>query len=546
MRGCEDQHRAGVDGEEEMEIKRFLADDVREGMLSVRNLLGPDAVILSNRRMGNRIEILATKEFDAESIDLRHGRKKRPAVEVSDVGRQDRTFANDSLRPKDAAIAPERAARLTSSDLETSEAQSRRGLDQRGLTARSTGASSLSQNLSAIAAADRTNQRRNEVPLEAKESAHIDRGQVTGESRKSDQEYAAYQPGNQPNRLGMKDMKLPDEGRNVASDRPAPASPKAIPTLNPATRLMNLSQELIEIKTLLKRELGRLRTLPGQQQIDENEIRGVLMDLGVMGSALTELTEAMVELEFDAQSDDANLPAMSRCDMMKRVVADRIKVTGEDLIQGGGIYAVIGASGVGKTTTVAKMAARYAIQHGRSSVALITTDAFKIGGQDQLATFGKLLGIGVHTATDEEQLIDVLKRSMDKQLVLIDSAGMSERDVNMNKHLSRIKMHGGYARNILVSSATSLPGLAGDVVEHYAHAPIHAAVLTKLDEAANLGSGLSTMVQTGLHLAYCCDGQSLSDIHLADITVLLKQAFAKIREVRDIDIEMPEVVQQHA
>ena len=84
---------------------------------------------------------------------------------------------------------------------------------------------------------------------------------------------------------------------------------------------------------------------------------------------------------------------------------------------------MIGASGVGKTTTVAKLAARYSLLHGRSSIGLITTDAFKIGGQDQLATFGKLLGITVHAAHDEDQLTDALKRNMDKQLVLIDSAG---------------------------------------------------------------------------------------------------------------------------
>jgi flagellar biosynthesis protein FlhF len=207
---------------------------------------------------------------------------------------------------------------------------------------------------------------------------------------------------------------------------------------------------------------------------------------------------------------------------------------------------MIGASGVGKTTTVAKLAARYSLLHGRSSIGLITTDAFKIGGQDQLATFGKLLGIAVHAAHDEDQLTDALKRNMDKQLVLIDSAGMSARDVRMNRHLARIKMHGTFAKNILIASATSQPGLADVVLEEYAHASVHGAVLTKVDEAVNLGPGLSTLVQKAVPLAYSCDGQGLADIQVAHLTSLLKEAFTRVREARDIEFESHEVQQQHA
>jgi len=177
---------------------------------------------------------------------------------------------------------------------------------------------------------------------------------------------------------------------------------------------------------------------------------------------------------------------------------------------------------------------------------LISTDAFKIGGQDQLATFGKLLGISVQTAHDEEQLTFALKQNMDKQLVLIDSAGMSERDVRMNQHLARIKMHGGYAKNLLIASATSQPGLADVVLSEYAHAPVFGTVLTKIDEAVNLGSGLSTLLQTAVPMAYSCDGQSLSDIQLASVAALLKEAFARVREARDIEFETHEVQQQHA
>jgi len=316
--------------------------------------------------------------------------------------------------------------------------------------------------------------------------------------------------------------------------------------LSAADRLTGLGEELIELKSLLRKELTRLRSLQGRDTPIEIQCKELLTEMGLGHSAVERVMDVLTDaIDVEAASGAVN-ESTSRCQRVHAALLASIQVTDRDLIQSGGVFSVIGASGVGKTTTVAKLAARYALLHGRASVGLISTDAFKIGGQDQLATFGKLLGISVQTAHDEEQLTFALKQNIDKQLVLIDSAGMSERDVRMNQHLARIKMHGGYAKNLLIASATSQPGLADVVLSEYAHAPVFGIVLTKIDEAVNLGSGLSTLLQAAVPVAYSCDGQSLSDIQLASVAALLKEAFARVREARDIEFETHEVQQQHA
>ncbi|MEL0297979.1 MAG: hypothetical protein VXA98_08485, partial [Gammaproteobacteria bacterium] len=320
----------------------------------------------------------------------------------------------------------------------------------------------------------------------------------------------------------------------------------AVPLLGAAQRLTGLGQELGELKTLLRKELTRLRSLQGRELPFETHCKEVLMEMGFSAQAIEQVIEALADEKETVSASLGEGASVGACQRVHDALARSIQVVDRDLIGAGGVFSMIGASGVGKTTTVAKLAARYSLLHGRSSIGLITTDAFKIGGQDQLATFGKLLGIAVHAAHDEDQLTDALKRNMDKQLVLIDSAGMSARDVRMNRHLARIKMHGTFAKNILIASATSQPGLADVVLEEYAHASVHGAVLTKVDEAVNLGPGLSTLVQKAVPLAYSCDGQGLADIQVAHVTSLLKEAFTRVREARDIEFESHEVQQQHA
>jgi flagellar biosynthesis protein FlhF len=319
--------------------------------------------------------------------------------------------------------------------------------------------------------------------------------------------------------------RLPGLAAKTVEPRQVVAAPKLQEISGLGTETLNgLQQELGNLKTLLVGELAKLRAERSDSQEAVIQARLRLSELGLNPFSLDQLMG-----DFDAQRFEACESVVNQWQQLLELVGSQLKSVDEEVIDAGGVFAVIGTTGVGKTTTVAKLAARYALKHGRESVALITTDAFKMGGQDQLLTFGKLLNIPVAVAVDAEQLTDALKRAMDKKLVLIDSAGMSERDIKLNRHLSRIKMHDAYPKNILIVSATSQLGLAEQVISQYDHAKVHAAILTKTDEAINLGSGLSTLLKSQLPLAYSCHGQGLSDIRLAKITSLLADAFAMMK-----------------
>lgn len=473
-----------------MEIKRFLADDVREGMLSVRSLLGPEAVILSNRRVGQKIEILATNQFDADALEVSDVSKKSK-VEVSD-------FGGASERESAVLPAPEAPpAAVSMQDGAPAAPIEEAGLALAGAKSLSAPAPNLSQ-----------------APVAGNVSLS---NRVLGE-------------------------RLPGPGPKTVEPRQAVAAPKLREISGLGTETLNgLQQELGNLKTLLVGELAKLRAERSGSQAAVTLARHRLSELGLNPFSLDQLIG-----DFDAQRFDACESAFDQWQQLLELVGSQLKSVDAEMIDEGGVFAVIGATGVGKTTTVAKLAARYALKHGRESVALITTDAFKMGGQDQLLTFGKLLNIPVEVVVDAEQLTEALKRAMDKKLVLIDSAGMSERDVKLNRHLSRIKMHETYPKNILIVSATSQSGLAEQVVSQYGHAEVHAAILTKTDEAINLGSGLSTLIKSQLPLAYSCYGQGLSDIRMAKIASLLADAFAMMKTAEVAESTTNRDVQIHA
>ena len=215
-----------------------------------------------------------------------------------------------------------------------------------------------------------------------------------------------------------------------------------------------------------------------------------------------------------------------------KLLAQLVPVAKDDLLEQGGIVSLVGPTGVGKTTTIAKLAARFALRHGRRSVALVTTDSYRIGAHEQLRTYGRILGVPVQVASDCDELKNVLAHNHNHKLTLIDTAGVSHRDLRLTEQLATLKVRNARIKNYLVLSATGQRSLQDDVIRSFRQAGLHGCMLTKVDEAVSLGEILSVLIQHKLPIAYVSDGQKVPDnLHAARGKLLVREAVKLMQAV---------------
>ncbi len=201
-------------------------------------------------------------------------------------------------------------------------------------------------------------------------------------------------------------------------------------------------------------------------------------------------------------------------------------VASDEMIEKGGIYALIGPTGVGKTTTTAKLAARCVIRHGADKVALLTTDSYRIGGHEQLKIYGQLLGVPVRNIKDTEDLHLTLSELRNKHMVLIDTIGMSQRDHMVAEQIAMLSNCGADVKRMLVLSAASNGKTLDEVISAYQKNGIYGCIITKVDETASLGVALDAVIRRKLMLHYVANGQKVpEDIHAANARYLLHRIF---------------------
>ena len=216
---------------------------------------------------------------------------------------------------------------------------------------------------------------------------------------------------------------------------------------------------------------------------------------------------------------------------IKQVLKRNVRVAGaaDDIVVKGGVYALIGPTGVGKTTTTAKLAARAVVRYGADKVALLTTDSYRIGAYEQLKIYGKILGVAVHAVKGADDLRLTLAALRHKHLVLIDTVGMGQRDERVTEQSEMFDAAG--VQRLLVLNATSGGETLEDVVRMYHSNKVIGCIATKLDEAINLGAVLDVVVRHRLVMYFMANGQRVpEDLHLVNIDVLLHRAFKPAEE----------------
>ena len=243
---------------------------------------------------------------------------------------------------------------------------------------------------------------------------------------------------------------------------------------------------------------------------------------GMLNAGFSPLLSRRLVDKLSAKSDyDQSLKqAMSILAFNMRTAAS------DDMIEKGGIFVLTGPTGVGKTTTTAKIAARCVIRHGADKVALLTTDSYRIGGHEQLRIYGQLLGIPVRTIKDTDDLQLTLSELNNKHMVLIDTVGMSQRDHMVSEQIAMLSNSGADVKRLLLLSAASNGNTLDEVIAAYKKNGIYGCIITKVDEAASLGVVLDAVIRHKLTLHYVANGQKVpEDIHSANPRYLLHRIF---------------------
>ncbi len=464
-----------------MKIRRFVAEDMRTALTQIKEELGPDAVIMSNKKIPEGVELMAAVDY-SQSIP--------------------------SAQPEPAHIQSK-----------TSAVPSRVTEDTVSLTSRSVPAG---QNNDSVAP-DSLQALLNRKVQHSQQSASSEPQQTNGVASP---DYSIEEQFKSFTERLVQSTQSPSEDltqQNMASDTSEPfdstvakRAPESSPSVN-MDDFNKMKEEMASIRQLLEHQVSGLMW---QDMAQRDPGRAVLINK-LMALGISEQIADQIAGYIPSQTSESQ--AMKHA---LSLLSQQLNTTQNDIIKRGGVISIVGPTGVGKTTTVAKLAAKFAQLHGSDQVALISTDTYRIGGFQQLETYGKIIGCQVKLAKDAQGLDQLLAQLSTKKLILIDTAGMGQRDMRLAEHLSSLVSNSRVRiRNYLVLAANTQANVMQENVERFKKIPLCGCIYTKLDESLSVGEMISTSIQNGLPIGYLTDGQRVpEDIKVANAEKLVSLA----------------------
>ena len=463
-----------------MNIKRFTARTSREALTLVRQALGVDAVVLSTKPCADGVEVLAMAPDGMQHIERMATPATAPLRAFVATRQSERVGATPSAEPmrETPAGVDEDVAQLSMSTLSFQDYVRERMLRRRQA---SMAGNADAANAPAAQAAP-TPPRRPPQP-----AAPAVRAAAELRERPPLREEIAPPPATDTRRAA----ELQWHDAPGLSDNAATASRR---------EQQDVLSELRSMKGLIEDRFGALAFMEKlQRQPAHARLTQRLLDCGFSPALIRKLSEG---LPSDA-GDEAAWAAG---------VLERNLLTGEaesPLEDQGGVFALIGSTGVGKTTSTAKIAAAFATRHGASQLGLITLDAYRVAAHEQLRAYGRILGVPVHTAHDRSSLEDLLDLLSAKKMVLIDTAGMAQRDAR-TRELLEMLTHRSIKR-LLVINAAAHGETIEDVMLAYRAATCEGVVLSKMDEAVKLGPALDALIRNKLKVVGVANGQRVPE-----------------------------------
>lgn len=539
-----------------MKIKRFFASEMREAIRQVKEELGADAVILSNNKIDGGIELVAAIDYDEDAV-------KRSCDTKSELKK---TSPQKTLTQKKKAVFSKLRRQKTTDKLEdaieddiinfshqhkstqqpSAQSNSFAAILKRSNTTQAAG---TKQQVNEASLNHENREAYSKPSLQDRKQPYISEFYGNNDADNVSQEdiypfdyeslvgdeinktRAKQSTGKQKQAWNMDDfysdgVHASDKNRPARTGKTSPGGKKQVNkkkvewVADPA--LVSMKEEIKSLRGILENQLSGLAWGDfARSHPHHAELLSRLYRLGIKSSLSEKLVKRLKTCDSLEDSWRALLSIISR----------NIPMIDSDLIDEGGIIALVGPTGVGKTTNIAKMAARYTLKYGSKNLALVTTDSYRVGAHEQLKTYGRILGVPVYVADNENELKQVLSRLDDKQLILIDTAGMSHRDLRLAQQLSMLRQSHNKMKILAVLSAASQSLAMDEIIKAFNASELDGCIASKVDESTSIGGIISVLIENQLQLSYISDGQKVpEDLHLANATDLLKQALGMVRE----------------